>query len=81
MPEIKKLHDNLKRQVLLYQELKNYAQRKQQALVENNLQGIEAITVREEQLIMEAASLERERLVWAEQIAQRLGKAPEEIIL
>lgn len=81
MPEIKKLHENLKRQVLLYQELKNYAQRKQQALVENNLQGIEAITVREEQLIMEAASLENERLLWAEQIAQRLGKAPEEIIL
>lgn len=81
MPEIKMLHNNLKRQALLYQELKDYAQRKQQALVKNDLQGIEAITVREEQLIMETSLLENERLLWAEKIAGRLGKAPEDITL
>lgn len=81
MPEIKKLHDNLKRQALLYQELKDYAQRKQKALVENDLHSIEAITVREEQLIMEASNLEKERLLWAEQIAKSLGKVPEDITL
>jgi len=81
VPEIKKLHDNLKRQALLYHELKDYAQRKQKALVENDLHSIEAITVREEQLIMEASNLEKERLLWAEQIAKSLGKVPEDITL
>ncbi|AGA70322.1 FlgN protein [Desulfitobacterium dichloroeliminans LMG P-21439] len=81
MPEIKQLNENLKRQAALYEELKMFAEYKQQALVNNNLHEIEAATVREEQLIMEASRLEKERLLWAEQIAREIGKAPENITL
>ena len=81
MPNIVHLNENLKRQAALYSELKNFAQLKQQALVKNDLHEIEAITVREEQLIMEAASLEKDRLQWAERIAEDLGKTSENITL
>lgn len=81
MPMIQELNDNLKRQTALYDELKNFAQLKQQALIKNDLHEIEAITLREEQLIMEAARLEKERLQWAEEIAKLFGKTPEEITL
>lgn len=81
MPEIKQLNENLKRQATLYSELKIYAEQKQQALIKNDLHTIEVLTVREEQLILEASRLEKERLQWAEQIAERLGKTPENITL
>ena len=81
MPEILQLNDNLKRQAALYNELKIYAQQKQQALIKNDLHTIEALTLREEQLILEASRLEKERLQWAEGIAKQLGKSPESITL
>lgn len=81
MPEIKQLNENLKRQATLYSELRKFAEHKQQALVKNDLHEIEAITVREEQLLLEASRLEKERLLWAEQISLLLGKAPENITL
>jgi flagellar biosynthesis/type III secretory pathway chaperone len=81
VPEIKQLNDNLKNQARLYDELKQLAEFKQQALVKNNLQEIEAVTVREEQLLLEGARLEKERLLWAEQIAQVMGKPAEKITL
>lgn len=81
MPEIQHLNDNLKSQARLYSELKQLAEVKQQALVKNNLHELEAVTVREEQLFMEAARLEKERLMWAEQIAREMGKSPESITL
>lgn len=81
MPEIQYLNSNLKSQAHIYSELKQLADFKQRALVKNNLQELEAVTVREEQLLLEAARLEKERLLWAEQIAQTLGKPPENITL
>ena len=81
MPEIQQLNDNLKTQARIYGELKQLAEIKQQALVKNNLHELEAVTVREEQLLLEAARLEKERQMWAEQIAQHMGKSPENITL
>lgn len=81
VPEIKQLNENLQQQAALYQELKQYAQKKQQALLRNDLQEIEATTIREEQLLLEATRLEKERLLWTERAARYLGKAPETITL
>jgi flagellar biosynthesis/type III secretory pathway chaperone len=81
VPEIKHLNENLKSQARLYNELKELAEFKQQALVKNNLQELEAVTIREEQLLLEGARLEKERLLWAEQIAQIMGKPAEKITL
>lgn len=81
MPEIKQLNENLQQQAALYQEIKDYAQKKQQALLRNDLQEIEATTIREEQLLLEASRLEKERLLWTERAARHLGKAPESITL
>lgn len=82
MPEIQQqLNENLKSQARIYGDLKHLAELKQQALVKNNIHEIEAVTVREEQLLLEAARLEKERLLWAEQIAQRMGKPADKITL
>ena len=81
VPEIKQLNENLQQQAALYQELKQYAQKKQQALLRNDLQEIEATTIREEQLLLEATRLEKERLLWTERAARYLGKAPETMTL
>jgi len=78
---LKLLKDNLHKQARLYAELNELAGRKQEALVRNNLQQLEAITVREEQLILEAGHLEKERLGWSEQIGRALGRAAEEVTL
>ena len=75
------LGDNLKRQVALYEEFTEREKDKQKALIENNLPEINTITAREEQLILKASGLEKERLLWAEQIGRELGKAPEDLTL
>ena len=76
-----KLRDNLHQQTKLYFELNQLAGMKQEALVHNNLHDLESVTLREEQLLLEAARLEKERMLWAEQIGQEMGKAPEELTL
>lgn len=81
MPVIKNLQNNLKKQVGVYNELKELADLKQKALVANHLQELEAVTVREEQLLMEASRLDKERLLWADQVAKAMGKAAEELTL
>lgn len=78
---LQKLEDNLKRQVALYDELNALEGHKQKAIIKSNLQELEAITVREEQLLIEASRLEKERLLWAKQIGHDLGKAPEDLTL
>jgi len=75
------LEDNLRRQVALYDELNTLEGHKQKAIIKSNLKELEAITVREEQLLIEASRLEKERLLWAEQIGRDLGKAPEDLTL
>lgn len=75
------LVDNLKRQVALYEDLNDLEGHKQKAIIKNKLSELEAITVREEQLLIEASRLEKERLLWAEQIGKDLGKAPEDLTL
>jgi len=78
---IRSLDDNLRQQVAHYDELYSLERDKQKALIENNLQEIERITVREEQLFLQASRLEKERLLWAEQIGRELGIAPEDLTL
>ncbi len=79
--ELKNLNDNLKTQARIYAELNELARQKQQALINNDLHNLEAITVQEEQLLLKAARLEKERLMWAEQIGLEMGKASEELTL
>lgn len=81
MPVIQPLHDNLTKQVVVYRQLKELADLKQKALVANNLQELEAVTVREEQLLLEASHLEKERLLWADEMSQMTGKSAEELTL
>ncbi|MDQ7096265.1 flagellar protein FlgN [Desulfosporosinus sp. PR] len=78
---LQNLNDNLKKQVSLYGKLLSLEKRKQRALLANNLQEIEVATGLEEQLLLEAGHLERERLAWAEQIGRALGKTPEDLTL
>ncbi|MFZ3102710.1 MAG: flagellar protein FlgN [Desulfitobacteriaceae bacterium] len=79
--QLQNLNDNLKIQARIYAELNELARQKQQALTSNNLHNLEAVTVQEEQLLLEAARLEKERLMWAEQIGLELGKASEDLTL
>jgi len=81
VPVIQSLHDNLTKQVEVYRELKECADLKQKALMANNLQELEAVTAREEQLLTGAAHLEKERLLWADQMSQMMGKSAEELTL
>ena len=78
---LQNLNENLKQQVMLYEELHDLEQEKQKALIKNNLQQIELITTRQEPLLLGASRLEKERLLWAEHIGRDLGKAPEDLTL
>jgi hypothetical protein len=78
---LQSLNENLIRQVTLYEEFNNQEREKQKALLGNNLHEIETITAREEQLLIEASRLEKERLLWAKHIARDLEKAPEDLTL
>jgi hypothetical protein len=75
------LNLNLKRQVILYEELNVLEQEKQKALIKNNLQEIDLITTRQEPLLLGANSLETERIHWAEHICRDLGKTPKGLTL
>lgn len=75
------LNENLKQQVALYKEFKAQEKDKQNALLQHDLKKLDEITAQEERLLHEAGRLEKERLVWAEQIGRDLGKAPEELTL
>ena len=78
---LQNLNENLKRQVELYNELLTLEGRKKKALVENNIHEIESITTLEETFISKVSRLEKERLLWAEQIGLELGKVPEDLTL
>ena len=56
---LQNLNENLKQQVTLYEEFNAQERGKQKALLQNNLQEIEEITAREEQLMHEAGRLEK----------------------
>lgn len=78
---LQSLNENLKRQTNVYSELNRLAGLKQQALIKNNLQELEVVTAQEEQILLEGGRLEKERLLWAEQIGREMGKAPEDLTL
>ncbi|WP_206810924.1 flagellar protein FlgN [Paradesulfitobacterium ferrireducens] len=78
---LRNLNENLKRQTNVYSELNRLAELKQRALIKNNLHELEMVTAQEEQLLLEGGRLEKERLLWAEQIGREMGKAPEELTL
>lgn len=72
---------NLKKQTQLYNELIEFEEKKQESLVENNIQEIETITAQEEKILLEVSRLEDERLHWAEFFGQEIGKEAKEITL
>ncbi|SDG17311.1 flagellar protein FlgN [Desulfosporosinus hippei] len=78
---LQNLNKNLERQVELYKELMTLEGLKRKALVENNLLEIESVTAQEEAFISKVNLLEKERLLWAEQIGQELDKKPEDLTL
>ena len=63
---INDLNVNLKKQTQLYKELTVLEKQKQESLVENNIQEIEAITTQEGKILLQLSRLEDERLRWAE---------------
>ncbi|MHB8073688.1 flagellar protein FlgN [Desulfosporosinus fructosivorans] len=75
------VNENLRRQVELYNELLTLEGHKKKALIQNDLQEIESITAKEESFIIKVNRLEKERLLWAEQIGRELGKSPEDLTL
>lgn len=75
------LNENLKQQVELYNELLTLEGHKKKALIENNILEIEILTGQEETFILKVNQLEKERLLWAEQIGRELGKSPEDLTL
>jgi len=78
---LRNLNENLKEQVEIYHETLNLEELKQKALIKNNLQEIESITAKEESLIIKVNRLEKQRLLWAEQIGRELGRVPEDLTL
>jgi flagellar biosynthesis/type III secretory pathway chaperone len=82
VPEmVNNLLANLKKQIELYKKLMEYELKKQESLVENNIQEIETITAQEEKILLEVSRLEDERLHWAEFFGQEIGKEAKEITL
>lgn len=78
---LQSLNNNLREQSEIYKKLLTLEDKKKNALVKNNIQEIELITAQEEMFIMQVNRLEKERLMWAEQIGNELGKAPEDLTL
>ncbi|MDI6813087.1 MAG: flagellar protein FlgN [Desulfitobacteriaceae bacterium] len=78
---LSRLNENLDRQLQLYRTLNELAGLKQEALLRGSMQELEQITAREERLLLEAARLEKERLLWADEIGQEMGKAAEDLTL
>ncbi len=76
-----RLETNLQQQLILYKELRETAEKKQQALVANNIKELDAIVAREEVLIMQAAKLEKVRTAMAGEIARELHIPVEEVTL
>lgn len=79
--EVENLKVNLKQQVELYKELFSLEERKQKALIANNLQEIDTTTDLEEKIMRQAGLMEQERLQWAASIGRDLGKTPEDLTL
>lgn len=79
--DLQNLNDNLREQTSLYNKLLSLEEKKKDALIKNNIQEIELITAQEEVFILHVNRLEKERLMWAEQIGRELGKPPEELTL
>ncbi|WP_088187774.1 flagellar protein FlgN [Desulfosporosinus sp. FKA] len=78
---LENLERNLREQVKCYTELYDLGKSKQKALIENSVQEIDKITAREEQLFPDVKRLEKERLLFTEQIGLELGQAPESLTL
>lgn len=79
--EINELTENLRQQVLLLKEFSRLAKLKQEALLNHNIKQLDAVTLREEQLLGQVAVLQEARLTWGHQVAQELGTSPDQITL
>ncbi|MDR3289026.1 MAG: flagellar protein FlgN [Peptococcaceae bacterium] len=79
--KIAELNTILSQQVRLYCELKSLSEKKKAALVKNDIQELAEIVILEEQLILSAGVLERERLVWAERFLLTAGQEESDLTL
>ncbi len=78
---LENFESNLKKQIQCYRQLTQLEKEKKQALVDNKIQEIEVITVKEEKILLEVSRLEEERLHWAEFFGKEMGKRAEDITL
>lgn len=76
-----KIEQNLQKQLAIYTELRDSAQKKQEALVKNQIKELDALVTREEMLIIEAGKLEVERNSLIEKIALELKIPIDEVNL
>ena len=79
--DIKELNENLQAQLSLYQEFNRLALLKKEALIHNKLQELDAVTLQEEQLLLQLGRIEEKRLDWIAQADQATVKNPEELTL
>lgn len=65
--------DNLEKQLQAYQELLKIADRKQQVLVQNDIEGLEKINQEEQPLIVKISKLEKNRLSIIGALEKKMG--------
>lgn len=75
------LEENLKSQLMLLKELQKLATQKKEALIQNNIQEIDNITIQEEKVLFSISNCEEARLACAEQFGKDMGKEPEKLTL
>ena len=78
---INELNENLEAQLMLFKEFTRLGHLKKEALVHNNLQELDAVTLQEEKLLLQLGVIEENRLSWITLISETLGKNPLEVTL
>jgi len=67
--ELKKLLDYLTKELTYYKSLLNYSKQKNKALIDNNIEDISVITLKEEKLVSKIRDLEKQRIELLKNIA------------
>jgi flagellar biosynthesis/type III secretory pathway chaperone len=78
---LKKFTQNMRKQIELYQTVKELEKAKQDVLVKNDIKELDKITAQEENILFQIGKLEAERLGWAQFFSQEFKKDAEEITL
>lgn len=72
--DIKELNANLLEQLILFKEFNRLALLKKDALIQNNLQELDAVTLQEEQLLLQLSVIEEKRLTLIAQVSETIGR-------